>query len=375
MISFFNFIAVPLGWLMSVLYDMIGNYGLTLIVFTVLIKLAMLPMAISQQKNMVKTAQISKKSQELQKKYGKNRQKLNEEMSKLYERENYNPMSSCLPLLLQFPILFGLIGVVYGPLTHILHFDGETAASAAALASSILDQAGISYRDYTGEINALKAISIDSQAFVAQFGQSVADAIAEFDFSFLGMFLGDTPNFKQPGILWSIPVLSALSSALASWQSAKQSKATAANSAAANSANSTLLMMPVMSAYMSFVVPAGVGLYWLINNFITVIQTFVLGIVLNPAEMIRKNEEQAAAEREAARQARIEAKKARGQAITEADLTGDFDEDDEDEPAKEDRFAGMSQKEINRIKLAEARKRDAERYGEEYIEVTDEDLK
>ena len=62
MISFFNFIAVPLGWLMSVLYDMIGNYGLTLIVFTVLIKLAMLPMAISQQKNMVKTAQISKRA-------------------------------------------------------------------------------------------------------------------------------------------------------------------------------------------------------------------------------------------------------------------------------------------------------------------------
>lgn len=375
MIKFFDFIAVPLGYLMSIMYDIIGNYGVTLIAFTVLIKLIMLPVAISQQKSMVKTAQISTKSKELQKKYSKNRDKLNEELSKLYEREGYNPLSSCLPMLLQFPILFGLIGVVYGPLTHILHLDGDTAASAAALAGDILDKAGIAFRAYTGEINALKAASIDYTAFVSQFGQQVADAIAGFDFSFMGIFLGDTPSIKEPGILWSIPVLSALSSALTSWQSIKQSKATSGDSPAASSANSSLMMMPAMSAYMSFVVPAGVGLYWLISNVLTFVQTLALNKILNPADMIKKNEEKQAAEKEAARQARIEAKKAKGMAITEADLTGDPDDDEDDAPAADSRFAGMSQKEINRIKLAEARKRDAELYGEEYAEVTDEDLK
>lgn len=371
MISFFSFIAVPLGWVMYFIHQYVGNYGMTLLIFTVLMKILMLPLAISQQKGMAKMAAFRPKMEAIQKKYANNKTKLNEEISKLYQQEQYNPATSCFPILIQLPIVFGLMGVIYYPLTHILHSDAELITKAVELGNSILTNAGIAFRDYTGEINALKAITIDTPAFVAQFGQEFTDSLTGFDFKFMGIFLGDTPSWREPGVLWLIPVLSAAFGAITSWQSVRMNKATAGDNPAANSSNSMLYMMPMMNAYISFIVPAGVGLYWLIGAALTVVQSFVLNKIYNPAEMAEKARVEEETRKEAIRQERIEAKKARGLKITEADLSGDPEAAEEGKPD----YSGMSQKEINRIKLAEARKRDAERYGEEYVEVTDDDLK
>ena len=123
----------PLGWIMWLLYQVIRNYGIVLILFTILVKAALFPLSVKQQKSSAKMAIFQPKIAEIQKKYANNKQKQQEEMMKLYEAHGYNPMSGCLPLLIQFPILFGIIDVVYNPLTHILRIPKDTIASAVEI--------------------------------------------------------------------------------------------------------------------------------------------------------------------------------------------------------------------------------------------------
>ena len=302
-------LGIPLGWILHFCYSLVQNYGLALVMFTVLARLILLPLSIKQQKGMVKMAMFRPKMEEIQKKYAKNPQKMNEELTNLYAREGYNPMSGCLPTLIQFPILFGLD-------------------------------------------------------------------------------LGTTPNFALNMFLL-IPILSGLTSFLMSWLSMKNNAMPNEGSTAAMN-RSMMIMMPLMSVWISFQVPAGVGIYWVLSNALALIQMYVLGKLYNPREMAAKAKAELEAQREAERQEKIEARKAakekqaeKNRKAAEAAKAGkkrnapveveeetliDLVENDEvDEKA-------LSQKEINRMKLAAARRRDAERYGEEYVEVSDEDL-
>ena len=124
----------PLGWVMWLGYQIFRNYGVALIFFTFVSKALMFPMTLKQQKSSVKMALIKPKLDNIQKKYANNKEKLNEEMMKLYQDEGYNPMSGCLPLFIQFPILFGLINVVYNPLTHIIRLSKEVIEQGLEIA-------------------------------------------------------------------------------------------------------------------------------------------------------------------------------------------------------------------------------------------------
>ena len=130
-------LGIPLGWILHFCYSLVQNYGLALVMFTVLARLILLPLSIKQQKGMVKMAMFRPKMEEIQKIYAKNPQKMNEELTNLYAREGYNPMSGCLPTLIQFPILFGLIDVIYNPLTHLLRMDAATIGNAVTIAQSV----------------------------------------------------------------------------------------------------------------------------------------------------------------------------------------------------------------------------------------------
>ena len=137
-------LGIPLGWILHFCYSLVQNYGLALVMFTVLARVILLPLSIKQQKGMVKMAMFRPKMEEIQKKYAKNPQKMNEELTNLYAREGYNPMSGCLPTLIQFPILFGLIDVIYNPLTHLLRMDAATISNAVSIAQSVLGEGGMS---------------------------------------------------------------------------------------------------------------------------------------------------------------------------------------------------------------------------------------
>ena len=121
MMQIFNFFGSILGYLLWFLYTIFRNYGVAIILFTVILKLVMFPMSIKQQKSMASQSKLADKQKELQKKYGTNKQKYNEELAKLYEKEGVNPGSGCLTSLLPFPIMLGIYYSVILPLSNTLH--------------------------------------------------------------------------------------------------------------------------------------------------------------------------------------------------------------------------------------------------------------
>ena len=173
----------PLGWIMYVCYLIVENYGLALILFTIITKALQLPLAIKQQKSMMKTAIFKPQMEALQRKYKNNREKLNEEMMKLYEKEHYNPMSGCLPSLISFPILFGMIDVVYKPITHIIRPGSDIIEKATEILTSLGMNTGNTMASQISIINAI-------QADPSPWSELGADFIAKaqsMNFSFLGV--------------------------------------------------------------------------------------------------------------------------------------------------------------------------------------------
>ncbi len=113
-----NFIAQPLGALLKLIYDLIGNYGISIIVFTIVVKLVLVPLTIKQTKSMKSMQELQPKLKELQEKYKNNQEQMNMKMMELYKEHNVNPFSGCFPLLVQFPIIIGLFTVLRNPLNY-----------------------------------------------------------------------------------------------------------------------------------------------------------------------------------------------------------------------------------------------------------------
>lgn len=343
-------LGVPLGWVMKFIYGFIQNYGLSIIVFTILVKLLMLPMAVKQQKSQAKMAVVQPQMLELQKRYANNQQKLQEELAALYAREGYNPTSGCLTLFIQFPIIMGLYDVIYKPLTHVLALGSETLTKATEIATSL---GMLPEKLYSAEPYIISAVQNDPAAFEA-LGADIVSKIQNFDMYFLGINLGDTPTMAFNALLL-IPILSFASQMLMTVISFRNNNTGSDNPSMAGM-KATMYMMPFLSAWICFSVPAGVGMYWIVSSVLSLLQMVILNKFYNPKEMAEK--------------ARIESERRRE--LEKAERARRREEAKAGEA--EAKRKALSQKEINRQKLAEARRRDAEKYGEVYVEVTDKDL-
>ena len=119
MYTVIGFIAQPMGMLLALLYGLIQNYGITLIVFTTIVKLCLYPLYAKQIKSTVRMAEMQPKMKELQRMYAHDKQKLNEKTMELYKKEKFNPASGCLPALLQMPIIFGLFALLRNPMMYM----------------------------------------------------------------------------------------------------------------------------------------------------------------------------------------------------------------------------------------------------------------
>ncbi|MCI8648607.1 MAG: membrane protein insertase YidC [Anaerotruncus sp.] len=354
----------PLGWVMYICYKVIPIYGLALILFTILTRVLLLPLSIKQQKSMVKMKIFQPRMMEIQKKYANNREKMAEEMNRLYAEEGYNPMMGCLPMMIQLPILFGLLDVIYRPMTHILHIGGDVINRAFEIAEPVLRAAAADptkmvelTKDYAAQLKVIGVIQQNPELFSGLEG--LANSVGTLNLNFLGIDLTQTPSLGSFNILWVIPILSFITSLLLSLFTMKQTQSAGDEAAAAaGMTKGMMLMMPLMSGYFAFILPAGVGIYWVISNVLMALQTYLLNKFMNPTEMAEKAKAEYEARREQQRKEKIEAKRLARERGEPSDLD-----------------KARSQKEINRLKLAAARKRDAERYGDIYKEVTDDDLK
>ncbi|MEG1686277.1 MAG: YidC/Oxa1 family membrane protein insertase [Angelakisella sp.] len=342
-------IGYPLGWIMWLMYTLIPNYAVALLLFTIATKLMLLPLSIKQQKGSVKMQFMQPKIQELQTKYKSNPQKMQEEMQELYKRENYSMTAGCLPMLIQMPILFGLIDVIYKPLTHIVRVPAEVLATM----TEICQKAGVTFGMYAPQLDMLKEIQQRPDLF-ASLGNDMVNRITSLNMNLFGLDLSLVPTFGF-NLLMLIPIISGLTALLSSVISMRT---TPNAQQTGGSMKAMMYMMPLMSVWFATMVPVGVGLYWIFSNIAGCVQTVVLNKFWNPKEMADKMRAEAEERAEKERSEKIEAKKLareRGEEVDEK---------------------ALSAKEINRQKLAEARRRNAEKYGDyDTTDVTDDDLK
>lgn len=277
----------PFGWILSWCYEIVGNYGWSLVLFTVLTRFIMIPLAISQQKGMAKQARLQPKIKKIQQRYAGNQQKINEEMNALYQREGTNPLGAgCLPLAIQFPIMIGLYGVIYRPLSYVLHLPKETVEVLTTAVQKI-----------TGEASGRAASAIELSVInhanevissLPNLGADVAEKLQNFDFTFLGINMAQIPDFKVFNILWLIPILSGVTSLMTSALSYMRQKKTNPEMSKNPAMGCMSFGMPLFSVYIAFQFPAGIGIYWTMSNLFMFFQTLIIGHTHSPKNVLAK---------------------------------------------------------------------------------------
>ena len=271
---------------MSVAYSIIPNYGVALILITIFIRLILFPTQISQQKGLAKNARMQAKMQRLQKKYGSNKKRLQEEQQNLYQREGFNPLSGgCLGQFIQLPILLALYNVVYRPLTYIAYAP-STVIDAAKDALLKLNLEGVTQNviNLQGEVLAFKHYDQIKSAVpeLTQYYEKLGSGF----FNFLGLDLSATPHWNELNVILLIPILSGLSSLVVSLVMMKRQKKQSPESA--KSMGCLTYGMPIFSLWIAFSVPAAIGLYWIASNIATLIVNIITNKLYPPEEMLGK---------------------------------------------------------------------------------------
>ena len=287
--AIYTTLGIPFGYVLRFIFEAVNNYGLALILFTLFARLLMIPTSIYQTKGTVKTQRLQPKIRRINAKYKGDQKKIQEETQALYQREGHNPMNmGCLPLAIQFIIIFGLIGVIYHPLKWALAIDDTTINSLTEIAKGLAE-----YNAKTGKqtielfvinhINEIRPIALSKGIC-----SGVIDSIANFNFTFLGIPLGEIPSIKEPGILWVIPILSGLTSLATSLFSMLQQRKNNPEMAKNPTMGCMTFGMPLFSLYFTFQFPAGIGIYWIASNVFALIQTVILSFTHSPKKMIAK---------------------------------------------------------------------------------------
>lgn len=280
-----SFITVPFSWLLLQLYYLFNNYGVAIIMFAVVVKLIMLPFQMKSKRSMMRMSRFTPRLKELEKKYEGNKQKYQEEVARLYKEEKINPMSGCLWSLIPFPILIALYSVIRQPLTKIMGLAAEQVTAVTEKFTELGLFAANSSSAYN-EIT-LSEIMHSSWADMSSMFPDFADKLIDIDWSFLGLNLGSKPQWNFfAKVDWSnvhewLPALGLFLipfiSAFLSWLSMKISNsASAQDDQGQNSMKSMMLFMPLMSIYICFVMPAALGIYWIMNSLLAIIQDIIL---------------------------------------------------------------------------------------------------
>ena len=313
------YICVPFAWLVRLFYNLTNSYGVALILFTLVIKLIMLPFQMKSKKSMMRMSRVSGQMQELQKRYAKNQAKLQEEMQKFYEEEGVNPMSGCLWSFLPLPILMALYSIIRQPITHFMMLSKDVLQTVVqSVADAGVDLTNIVMMDKATGAPALKDGLYQMAAYgqinlvkaVQEMGLSTPDGWFNVNYKFLGLDLTATPweYVKSFTFTWAvigvilIPILAGLSQFVFSKLTMKtQPQADAAGGA---SMKSMMYMMPLFSVYIAFIMPAALGVYWIAQSVFSLIQEAVLNKTLS-AKMEAEEEARFQA-RQADRQRRME---------------------------------------------------------------------
>lgn len=365
-------IGYPLGWIMYFIYCLVKNYGIAIVIFTVITRLIVFPVSYNQQKSNARMQKLNPKLEKLKKSFMNNPQRLQEEQMKLYSEEGINPMASCLPMFLQFLILFGVIDVVYRPLTHVLRIPKATITEAKSLLSAYMSQNGITDKYFVSrpELTIMNYLKSNPEIFRTLDG--FADKVDAFKNSFLGIDLGAVPTLHPE--VWNnatiglvmIPILSGLFQLILTIYMQVKQKQNNPDMPSMGAMNIMFYIMPVFSVWFAFQVPAGVGFYWTVSSLVAFVQSVGLNMYFTPErteKILAKDKERNKKKKKSGFMKMMEDAQNAAANNTAAVV-------------RDENTEGMSRAELqnyNRQKINEARKRMAEKYGDEYDESDDND--
>ena len=285
----FEFIATAFGYILNFIYNLVNNYGIAIIIFTILLKLIMLPISIKQQKTMKKTARVQEQVKEIQEKYKSDQLRMNQEMMDLYKRENMNPFSGCLVTLVQFFIILSMFYLVSRPLTYMRQVEPDIINGYV---NEIQKENPNQRLAYT-EIAVIKA-------------KAATDERVNLNMDFFGVDLSDVPteNLNDPKV-YIIPALYVITSLLSTKlvrasnevkkkeneeaevikeepkktgkELVKKDKDDEINEEEAMEQmnKSMRYMMPVMTLSIAFIAPLGLALYWFVSNLLNIIERLI----------------------------------------------------------------------------------------------------
>lgn len=282
--------AIPFGWLLSIFYNLTDSYIFAIVLLTVLIRCALLPTSISQQKNSAKQVRLNTKVNKIRQKYAGNQQKIQEETQALYQREGFGAANmGCMPLMIQMIVMIGLYGVIYTPLSSVLRFGDETIEKIKSVMGIVVEAGGKNAANSRmAELEVLKHFEKYSDKLSGILSSEQIADLADFKerFNIFGLDLSITPNYKEPGVIWIIPILAfvtAMASSLYMYaRQRKQNPEMAKNP----SMGCMTFMSPMMSLWFTFMFPAGVGFYWIISNVLSFIQQIILTNIYSPKRVL-----------------------------------------------------------------------------------------
>lgn len=294
--ALFESLGYIFGYLLWFAYSIVGNFAIAILLFTVVLRALQFPLQIKSQKSMAGSMRLQKKQQELQEKYGKDRDKLNEELSKLYEKENVSPTGGCMTSLLPMFLLFGVYYAIRNPLTNTLHIAKDSVEAALSYAKG-LPVVGSSIEGYYGQISFMSIYSDvkNNAEFIAHTGFSNAE-IGKLDqfadgFRLFGLNLLDMPNSHG---VWSVfilfPILCFVTSFATTFVSMKMNGQSLSLKGQQGCMNSMFLLMPLMSAWIAYTVPAAIGLYWIYSSIIGFITTVIIHKFYNAQALTAQEE-------------------------------------------------------------------------------------
>ena len=275
------------GLVVKFCYNIGGqNYLLALILFAIIVKIALLPLSIKQQKNQIKQASLRPKEMAIRKKYaGRNdqptQQKLQNEIMELYKKENFNPMGGCLPMLIQLPILLGLYQVIIRPLEFLCNVPKDVV-------KELMNMEAIKSQGINQQIKLIEVLRTNFAEYSSKIGEYVKSASDLPNFETFKINLANSPsldNLKGEGlILLLVPVLTFVcmffSMKITRKFTYNAAEGTAQDANAGCSMKMMDYMMPLMSVYITFIVPAVIGIYWIFNNLFGTLQQIILAKVM-----------------------------------------------------------------------------------------------
>lgn len=295
----FNFFANIFGYLLNYIYILVNNYGLAIIIFTVLIKLLLVPLSVSQQKNMKKTVKVQEKMKILQFKYKNDKDKLNQEVMELYKQEKMNPLSGCLTAIVQMILLLSIFYMVRSPLTYMVKISEDKLNNYQNQIKE--EEKGVN--SVYPELDIIKNANwlIEKNSGDAEVSKT------KLEMNFLGLDLNKVPQQNMSDFtVYIIPALYIVSSfisirmATAMQQVKKKEEKSPVidgttgkelvvkeeNELDTMAQTNKMMswMMPIMSISIAFVAPLGLALYWLMNNILMIIERLVLNKVMKSGE-------------------------------------------------------------------------------------------